>query len=257
MERVVCRAASTYKALIPSLLSQAYSTRPPIKQGKSPSVKQSYLPSSVIWEASQAVKDFATLHKIYYIDAIKTIPKQTKINVLRIQACRRHAFDHQHEQYLQYQEHPLTRKILWRCYEWKVNRPLWLYATAIATDGGTAVMRRQAECKVLAAIKAAIKANGFDADGTALDGRGRVIYGTMRLVIWSPRSLLNLEWSELVNYLANLVKYQILPTYVQMSGYPRGVQRPPAPKLQTQKSQIQKSRVQKPRIRKQEGFTIM
>ncbi|KAK4198424.1 hypothetical protein QBC40DRAFT_178657 [Triangularia verruculosa] len=221
MERAVCRATSTYTALIPPLLSQAYSTRPLVKQWTPPGVKQWALPSSVIWETNQAVKDFAALHRITNIDALKTIPKQTKLKVLRVYASRTHAFDPQHEQYLQYQEHSMTRKILWRCYEWKVKRPLWFYSTAVAADGCTAVMRRQSEGKAMAAIKAAVKANGFGIDGIELDGRGRVIYGTIRLVISSPRSLLDLEWSELVDYLASLVRYQILPTYAQLPGYPR------------------------------------
>ncbi|KAK0723901.1 hypothetical protein B0T21DRAFT_414254 [Apiosordaria backusii] len=244
MERAVCRAASTYTALIPPLVSRAYSTLQGVTKWK--------LPSSISWETSTTVKDFATQHKIYPIDAVKTVPKQTKLTILRVQACRTHAFDQQHEQYLVHQEHPLTKKILWRCYEWKLNRPLWLYATAVATDGGTAVMRRQAECKVMAAIKAAIKAHGFEADGTALDGSGRVIYGTMRLVIWSPKSLLNLEWSNLVDYLAALVKYQILPNCVQVPGYPRRVQQP-----KVQKTNFQKPNVRKPKAQKPEGFTIM
>ncbi|CAP68074.1 uncharacterized protein PODANS_1_19380 [Podospora anserina S mat+] len=255
MERAMCRAASTYKALIPPLLSKAYNTRPAAKSWKPSVFKQANLPIALSWDPSQPVKDFAAAHKIESSEAVKTIPKQTRLTILRVQACRRHAFDHQHEPYLQPQEHPLTKKILWRCYEWKLNRPLWLYATATTNDGSTVVMRRQAECRTLAAIKAVIKANGFDSDGTALDGSGRVLYGTINLVIWSPKTLLNFEWNDLVEYLAGLVKTQILPSYVKMPGYtPMDSQRP---QTQVPKPQTQRPNSQRPRGRKPEGFTIV
>ncbi|KAK0668590.1 hypothetical protein QBC41DRAFT_225912 [Cercophora samala] len=257
MERAVCRAASTYKALIPPLLSKAYNTRPATKPWRPTVTKQANLPTPLGLESSKAVQDFAAQHKIESSEAMKTVAKQTKLTIMRVQACHRHAFDHQHEPYFEQQEHPLTKKILWRCYEWKLNRPLWLYATATTNDGSTAVMRRQAECRTLAAVKAAIKASGFDSDGTSLNGRDGVIYGTISFVIWSPRTLLSLEWQELVEYLGGLVKTQILPSYVKTPGSRPRVQRSPAMKPQALKTQTQRPGFQKPWSRKSGGFTIM
>ncbi|KAG7291635.1 hypothetical protein NEMBOFW57_001654 [Staphylotrichum longicolle] len=131
--------------------------------------------------------------------------QKTKDFPIRFYICKHHVFSFYHVKFLQAFEHPVIDKILHFYTQEKLSRPLWCYVQSTAADGSNAVVRQTSERAVRAALFKALNAAGYDSYGKSLDGRRRTIQGTLRIQIMEPKTILKVDFQQLVNYLTNLV----------------------------------------------------
>ncbi|KAL2128870.1 hypothetical protein VTI74DRAFT_8557 [Chaetomium olivicolor] len=156
---------------------------------------------------SPKVQQFANDMNITFPAALRLLAGQ-KFNdfPLRFSTCKRHTFSFYHLNYLAVYEHPLTDKML-HFYAQQKQRPLWCYVqSSSTTDSSNAVVRRSCERMVKAALFRALRAAGYDASGTQLGYAGKGLYGTIRVFIMEPKTVLRIDFDRLVEYLTKLVK---------------------------------------------------
>ncbi|KAK3938421.1 hypothetical protein QBC46DRAFT_390317 [Diplogelasinospora grovesii] len=146
---------------------------------------------------------------------------------VRVSVCKQHTFSMYHMKYLGPTEQPLTDKFIsFYAAKGRRDQPLWCYVQRNANDETRVVVQSTAGRRVRAAFIAALRINGYDKFGRPLpqesDGeeaqraaggdRNRQLYGTIRLNVFEPKKLMQLDFQELVNYLAEHIKKRIEPT---------------------------------------------
>ncbi|KAK4189244.1 hypothetical protein QBC35DRAFT_380744 [Podospora australis] len=163
-------------------------------------------------DLSDTVMLFARKYQIASWFDLKPIPRDPRWKeLMTLHLSSRHAFSVNHAPFFSYFEQPLTHKYLARYVPMK-SIPLWIWVHVFAmADGCPAIVRSGCTRKITAAVRSALRKNGYDRHGWASDGSGKVLQGTLKVNAYKTKDIMKLPFPELVGFFSRTVQKTLIP----------------------------------------------